>query len=41
MLDKLGFKVKDLADKDKFKQIKEKLSTINNDKEIKKIWLKN
>ncbi len=35
MLDKLGFKVKDLADKDKFKQIKEKLSTINNDKEIK------
>ena len=37
MLDKLGFKVKDLADKDKFKQIKEKLSTINNDKEIKNI----
>ena len=36
MLDKLGFKVKDLADKDKFKQIKEKLSTINNEKEIKK-----
>lgn len=35
MLDKLGLKVKDLADKDKFKQIKEKLSTINNDKEIK------
>lgn len=35
MLDKLGFKVKDLADKDKFKQIKEKLSTINNDKKIK------
>ena len=35
MLDKLGFKVKDLADKDKFKQIKEKLSTINNEKEIK------
>lgn len=35
MLDKLGFKVKDLADKDKFKQIKEKLSTINKDKEIK------
>ena len=35
MLDKLGFKVKDLADKDQFKQIKEKLSTINNDKEIK------
>lgn len=35
MLDKLGFKVKDLADKDKFKQIKEKLSTINNKKEIK------
>ena len=35
MLDKLGFKVKDLAYKDKFKQIKEKLSTINNDKEIK------
>lgn len=35
MLDKLAFKVKDLADKDKFKQIKEKLSTINNDKEIK------
>ena len=35
MLDKLGFKVKDLADKDKFKQIKEKLATINNEKEIK------
>lgn len=35
MLDKLGFNVKDLADKDKFKQIKEKLSTINNEKEIK------
>ena len=35
MLDKLGLKGKDLADKDKFKQIKEKLSTINNDKEIK------
>ena len=35
MLDKLGFKVKDLADKGKFKQIKEKLSTINNEKEIK------
>ena len=35
MLDKLGFKVKDLADKDQFKQIKEKLSAINNDKEIK------
>ena len=35
MLNKLGFKVKDLADKDKLKQIKEKLSTINNDKEIK------
>ena len=35
MLNKLGFKVKDLADKDKLKQIKEKLSTVNNDKEIK------
>ena len=37
ILEKIGFKIEDLTNKDKFKSIKEKLSTINNEKDIKNI----
>lgn len=37
ILRKIGFVVKDLQDKEKFKQIQEKLSNINSEKEIKNL----
>ena len=37
ILEKIGFKIEDLTNKDKFKSIKEELSTINNEKDIKNI----